>query len=184
MTDALAGKTVAFLVAMEGIEQVELTQPWKAVEEAGATPVLVAPEAGEVQGFDHLDKADTFAVDRTVADADPADYDAVVLPGGVANPDQLRTVPEAVRFVRQVAEAGIPLAAICHAPWTLIDAGVANGRRLTSWPSLSTDLTNAGADWVDEELVVDRSGPGPLITSRRPDDLPAFCGALVDVLSG
>ncbi|HYI60851.1 MAG TPA: type 1 glutamine amidotransferase domain-containing protein [Acidimicrobiales bacterium] len=184
MTDELAGKTIAFLVAMEGIEQVELTEPWKAVEEAGGTPVLLAPETGKVQGYDHLDKADTFEVDRAVGEAQPADYAAVVLPGGVANPDQLRTVPEAVRFVHQAADAGTPIAAICHAPWTLIDAGVASGRRLTSWPSLSTDLTNAGAEWVDEELVVDRSGPGPLITSRKPDDLPAFCRALVETVSG
>lgn len=177
---ALTDKKIAFLVAMEGIEQVELTAPWKAVEEAGGTPVLLAPETGKVQAFDHLDKADTFEVDRAVGDADPADYAGLVLPGGVANPDQLRGVPEAVRFVRETADAGTPVAVICHGPWTLIDAGVADGRRLTSWPSLSTDLTNAGAEWVDEELVVDREGPGPLISSRKPDDLPAFCRALVE----
>jgi protease I len=178
----LTDKKIAFLVAMEGIEQVELTEPWKAVQDAGGTPVLLAPEPGKVQAFDHLDKADTFEVDQTVGDADPGDFAGLVLPGGVANPDDLRTHPEAVRFVHQVAEAGTPIAAICHAPWTLIDAGVADGRRLTSWPSLSTDLTNAGAEWVDEELVVDTEGAGPLITSRKPDDLPAFCTALVDAM--
>ncbi len=177
---ALTDKKIAFLVAMEGIEQVELTEPWKAVEAAGGTPELLAPETGKVQAFDHLDKADTFEVDRAVGDADPSDYDGLVLPGGVANPDQLRGVPEAVRFVRETADAGTPVAVICHGPWTLIDAGVADGRRITSWPSLSTDLTNAGADWVDEELVVDREGPGPLISSRKPDDLPVFCRALVE----
>lgn len=181
---SLENKKVAFLVAMEGIEQVELTEPWKAVEEAGGTPVLLAPETGKVQAFDHLDAADTFEVDQAVGDADAADYAGLVLPGGVANPDQLRTVPDAVRFVRRVAEAGTPIAVICHGPWTLIDAGVASGRRLTSWPSLRTDLTNAGAEWVDEELVVDTGGPGPLLSSRKPDDLPAFCKALVEHVGG
>jgi protease I len=177
------GKRVAFVVANEGVEQVELTEPWKAVEEAGATPVLIAPERDDVQAFDHLDKADTFPVDITTADADPADYAAVVLPGGVANPDHLRQDEDARRIVRAAAEAGTPLAVICHGPWTLIDAGVVDGRRLTSWPSLQTDLRNAGATWVDEEVVIDDSGPGPLITSRNPDDLPAFTKALVDALS-
>lgn len=181
---SLTDKKIAFLVAMEGIEQVELTEPWKAVTDAGGTPVLLAPDTGKVQAYDHLDEADTFEVDQKVADADPAQFAGLVLPGGVANPDQLRTVPEAVRFVRQVAEAGTPVAVICHGPWTLIDAGVADGRRITSWPSLSTDLTNAGAEWVDEELVVDTEGPGPLISSRKPDDLPAFCRALVEHMSG
>lgn len=178
------GKKVAFVVANEGIEQVELTEPWKAVEEAGATPVLVATEAGEVQAFDHLDKADTFPVDITTADADASDYAAFVLPGGVANPDQLRTDEAAQRLVRAAADAGTPIAVICHGPWTLIDAGVASGRTLTSWPSLRTDLRNAGATWVDEEVVVDESGAGPLITSRNPDDLPAFTKALVAALGG
>lgn len=173
---------IAFLVAMEGIEQVELTEPWEAVRAAGATPVLIAPETGKVQAYDHLDKADTFEVDLAVTDADPADYAAVVLPGGVANPDQLRTVPQAVRFVHKAAAAGTPIAVICHGPWTLIDAGVVDGREITSWPSLSTDLTNAGAEWVDRELVVDTRGPGPLISSRNPDDLPAFCRALVEAI--
>jgi len=175
-------KKVAFVVAMEGIEQVELTEPWKAVEAAGATPVLVAPEEGEVQAYDHLDKADTFGVDVTTGQADAADYAAVVLPGGVANPDQLRTDAAATRLVQQVAEAGRPVAVICHGPWTLIDAGLVDGRRITSWPSLRTDLTNAGATWVDEEVVVDTDGPGPLISSRKPDDLPAFTEALVAAL--
>ncbi|HEU5150343.1 MAG TPA: type 1 glutamine amidotransferase domain-containing protein [Iamia sp.] len=183
MTD-LSGKKIAFVVANEGVEQVELTEPWKAVEEAGATPVLIAPEGDDVQAFDHLDKADTFPVDVTTAEADPSEYAAVVLPGGVANPDHLRQDEGARRIVRAAADAGTPLAVICHGPWTLIDAGVASGRTLTSWPSLQTDLRNAGATWVDEEVVVDDSGPGPLITSRNPDDLPAFTKALVDALSG
>ncbi|QYG93388.1 type 1 glutamine amidotransferase [Iamia sp. SCSIO 61187] len=183
MAADLSGKKVAFVVANEGVEQVELTEPWKAVEQAGATPVLVATEAGEVQAFDHLDKADTFPVDLTTADAQASDYAALVLPGGVANPDQLRTDAEAQRLVRAAADAGLPIAVICHGPWTLIDADVVDGRRVTSWPSLRTDLVNAGATWVDEEVVVDEDGAGPLITSRNPDDLPAFTKALVDALS-
>jgi protease I len=175
-------KKVAFVVAMEGIEQVELTEPWKAVEDAGATPVLVAPDSGEVQAFDHLDKADTFPVDVTTTDADASEYAAVVLPGGVANPDQLRGDDAAKRLIKQVADDGKPVAVICHGPWTLIDAGLVDGRRITSWPSLQTDLANAGATWVDEEVVVDTSGPGPLISSRKPDDLPAFTKALVEAL--
>jgi protease I len=173
---------VAFLVAAEGIEQVELTEPWKAVAEAGHEPVLLAPEAGEVQAFDHLDKADTFPVDVPVGQAEVADYAALVLPGGVANPDALRTDGTAVAFVRDVVAAGTPVAAICHAPWVLVEADVVRGRRLTSWPSLQTDLRNAGAQWEDSELVEDTSGPGTLLTSRSPGDLPAFCQALVKVL--
>ncbi|GAB3598775.1 type 1 glutamine amidotransferase domain-containing protein [Angustibacter peucedani] len=173
---------VAFLVAAEGIEQVELTEPWKAVEQAGAEPVLLSPEAGSVQAFNHLDKADTFDVDVTVADAAVADYDLLVLPGGVANPDALRTDDDAVGFVRDFVASGKPVAAICHAPWTLAEAGVLQGRRMTSWPSLQTDLRNAGAEWVDEELVVDDTGPGRLLTSRNPDDLPAFTRAITDLL--
>ena len=179
MSGELQGKRVAFVTANEGVEQVELTEPWKAVKSAGGEPVLIAPEAGEVQAFQHLDQADTFPVDETTSSADPSRYDAVVLPGGVANPDQLRTDDAAVAFVRAVAEAGRPVAAICHGPWTLIEAGVASGKRLTSWPSLRTDLLNAGADWVDEEVVVD----GQLITSRNPDDLPAFCTELLAAIS-
>ena len=175
----LSGKTIAFLVAPEGIEQVELTEPWSAVEEAGATPKLLSTQDGEVQAFNHLDAADTFGVDQVVGDASVDEYDALVLPGGVANPDALRMDEDAVSFVRDFVGSGKPVAAICHAPWTLAEADVVRDRRLTSWPSLQTDLTNAGATWVDEELVVD----GNLITSRKPDDLPAFCDALVSAFS-
>ncbi len=182
MTDStpLTGRTIAFLVAAEGIEQVELTEPWKAVEAAGGTPVLVSPESGTVQAFNHLDKADTFEVDRTVADATISAFDGLVLPGGVANPDALRTDADAVAFVKGFFDAGKPVAAICHAAWTLVEADVVRGRRLTSWPSLATDLRNAGAEWVDEELVRD----GNLVTSRNPDDLPAFTEALTEVFAG
>ena len=176
MADELNGKRVAFLVANEGAEQVELTEPWQAVERAGGTPVLLAPEAGEVQAFNHLEAGDTFTAEQAVGDADPTSFDGLVLPGGVANPDQLRTVPAAVHFVRKLVEAGRPVAVICHGPWTLIDAGVVAGRKITSWPSLKVDLTNAGADWSDQEVVVDEW----LVSSRKPDDLPAFCSALVD----
>jgi protease I len=179
MTD-LSGKTIAFLVATEGIEQVELTEPWAAVEQAGGTPKLLSLESGKVQAFNHLDKADTFTVDAVVADADPTSYDGLVLPGGVANPDALRTDDDAVAFVRDFVESDRPVAAICHAPWTLAEAGVLRGRRLTSWPSLQTDLRNAGAEWVDEEVVVD----GRLVTSRKPDDLPAFNEAMVELFAG
>lgn len=177
----LTGTTIAFL-ATDGVEQVELTEPWKAAEAAGATVHLVSLR-DEVQGFDHLDKADTFPTDRRVADANPSVYDALVLPGGVANPDELRTDESAVGFARTFLESGKVVAAICHAPWTLVEADVVSGRRMTSWPSLATDLRNAGADWVDEEVVVDRAGPGTLITSRKPDDIPAFSDALLQALS-
>ena len=180
MSGRLDGKTVAFVVANEGIEQVELTDPWSAVEEAGGTPTLLSLQAGEVQAFHHLDKADTFPVDAVVADADPAAYDGLVLPGGVANPDALRMDEDAVAFVREFVRSDRPVAAICHAPWTLAEADVVRGRRMTSWPSLQTDLRNAGAEWVDEEVVVD----GNLVTSRKPDDLPAFNDALVDLFAG
>jgi protease I len=181
LTDlALSGKTVAFLVAPEGVEQIELTEPWTAVEEAGGTPRLVSTKAGRVQAFHHLDKGDTFEVDDLVADADPAAYDGLVLPGGVANPDALRTDEQAVDFVRAFVGSGRPVAAICHAPWTLVEADVVRERTLTSWPSLQTDLRNAGATWVDEEVVVD----GPLVTSRNPDDLPAFNRELLAAMSG
>src|SRR4051794_10333198 len=176
----LTGKTVAFLVAGEGIEQVELTEPWTAVQDAGGTPRLLSPQSGKVQAFHHLDKADTFPVDATVADADPASYDGLVLPGGVANPDALRMDDDAVGFVRAFVESERPVAAICHAPWTLVEADVVRGRRMTSWPSLQTDLRNAGAEWVDEEVVVD----GRLVTSRKPDDLPAFNEAMVETFAG
>jgi protease I len=174
-TDTLSSRTVAFLVAPEGIEQVELTEPWKAVQDAGGTPRLVSTAGGEVQAFNHLDKADTFPVDDTVDEVGVDDFDALVLPGGVANPDFLRADPKAVAFVRDFFDRGKPVAAICHAPWTLVEAGVLDGRRLTSWPSIRTDLRNAGAEWVDERVVVD----GNLTTSRKPDDLPAFCERLV-----
>ena len=181
MTDQqLQGSTIAFLVAAEGIEQVELTEPWQAVEQAGGNPRLLSLETGTVQGFHHLDKGDTFDVDQTVEEADPASYDALVLPGGVANPDALRMDKGAMDFVRTFVESGKPVAAICHAPWSLIEADVLRGRTLTSWPSLQTDIRNAGGTWVDEEVVVD----GNLITSRKPDDLPAFNAKLVEVVAG
>ncbi len=180
MATTLNGKTIAFLVAPEGIEQVELTEPWKAVQDAGGSPHLVSTESGTVQAFHHLDKADTFAVDDTVDETSAADFDALVLPGGVANPDYLRMQPAAVAFATSFFEAGKPVASICHAPWTLVEADVVRGRRMTSWPSVKTDLRNAGADWVDEEVVVCENGPNVLISSRKPDDLKAFCGELVD----
>jgi protease I len=177
MADELRGMRVAFVVANEGIEQVELTEPWQAVERAGGRPELIAPESGDAQAFRHLDRGDTFPVDRTTADADASDYDALVLPGGVANADQIRTDEHAVHFVRRMFEDDTPVAVICHGPWILTDAGVARGRTLTSWPSLKTDLHNAGAQWVDEEVRVD----GRLVSSRKPDDLPAFCREFVRV---
>jgi len=174
---------VAFLVAGEGIEQVELTHPWQAVLDAGLAPVLLSTEAGEVQAFEHLDKADRFRVDQVVSAADHTEFDGLVLPGGVANPDALRTVAAAVAFVREFLRSRRPVAAVCHAPWVLVETGELAGRRVTSWPSLRTDLVNAGAEWVDEEVVVDAAGAGPLITSRNPDDLPAFSAALVKALT-
>jgi protease I len=176
VSDQLQGKKIAFLTANEGVEQIELTEPLKAVREAGAETELLAPESGEIQAFNHLDKADTFEVDRVVGEADPGEYDGLVLPGGVANPDQLRTKPEALEFVRSLFEAGKPVGVICHGPWTLIEAGVVEGRTLTSWPSLQTDLRNAGAVWFDEEVHVD-SG---LVSSRKPDDLEAFTAKIVE----
>ncbi len=180
MPNELKGVRVAFVVANEGVEQVELTEPWRAVERAGGTPELVAPRAGTVQAMNHLDKADTFQADRTTSDVRPEEYGAMVLPGGVANPDRLRTDDRAVAFVRSMVQAGKPAAVICHGPWTLVEAGVIKNRTLTSWPSVRTDIRNAGGNWVDEEVHVDTSGPGPLVTSRKPDDLPAFCAAMVD----
>lgn len=176
MSDRLQGKKIAFLTANEGVEQVELTEPMRAVREAGAEAELLAPEAGEVQAFNHLDKGDTFEANRAVGEADPGEYDGLVLPGGVANPDQLRMKPEALEFVRGIFAAGKPVGAICHAPWTLIEAGVAKGRTLTSFPSLRTDLRNAGAEWVDEEVHVDQG----LVSSRKPDDLEAFNAKIVE----
>jgi protease I len=176
MVNELSGKTVAFLVAPEGVEQIELTEPWEAVKQAGGTPQLISTDAGEIQAFNHLDKGDTFPVDRTVREASPDDFDGLVLPGGVANPDFLRGDPDAVAFTKSFFEQNKPVAAICHAPWTLVEADVLRGRTVTSWPSLQTDIRNAGATWVDEEVVTDRN----LITSRKPDDLKAFNAALVD----
>ena len=178
-SNRLDGKQVAFLVAAEGIEQVELTEPWRAVQEAGGTPKLLSPKSGTVQAFHHLDRADTFHVDIPVSDADPSSFDALVLPGGVANPDALRMNKDAVDFVRTFVESGKPVAVICHGPWTLVEAGVLSGRTITSWPSLQTDIRNAGGTWVDEEVVVD----GNLISSRKPDDLKAFNAKLVEALA-
>jgi protease I len=183
MAAQLQGKTIAFLCNTEGTEQVELTEPWKAVEDAGGRPQLVAPESGTIQAFNHLDKGDTFPVDVALDKADPARYDALVLPGGVANPDQLRMQPKAVAFAKAFFDAGKPVAVICHGPWTLVEADVVRGRTMTSWPSVRTDLTNAGARWVDEEVVVDKDGPNTLVSSRKPDDLKAFCQAFVDVFA-
>ena len=183
MTARLDGKRIAFVVANEGIEQVELTEPWAAVEAAGGRPELIAPRSGTAQAFNHLDKADRFTVDRTTADADVADYAGIVLPGGVANPDQLRMDRSAVELVRACCNAGTPVAAICHGPWTLVEADVVRGRTLTSWPSVRTDLRNAGADWVDRPVQVCTNGPSPIVTSRKPDDLDAFCATLVDIFA-
>ena len=179
MATTLAGKRIAFLVAPEGVEQVELTEPWKAVEEAGGTPELVSTEVGKIQAFNHLTAADTFEADKAADQVAAAEYDGLVLPGGVANPDILRTHAAAVHFTRSFFDSGRPVAAICHAPWTLIDADVVRGRMITSWPSLRTDLLNAGANWVDEEVVVCSRGPNTLVSSRKPDDLPAFCSTMV-----
>jgi len=175
MANRLEGKRVAFL-ATDGVEQVELTEPWKAVENEGGQPELISLEEGEILGFNHLDHGDKFKVDKTVAEANPDDYDGLVQPGGVANPDFLRADEDAVKFTRAFFEAGKPVAEICHGPWMLVEADVVRGRRVTSWPSLQTDIRNAGGEWVDEEVVVD-SG---LVTSRNPDDLPAFCDKLVE----
>jgi protease I len=176
MAGTLEGKKIAFLVANEGVEQVELTEPWEEARREGAETDLIAPDAGEVQAFNHLDKGDRFPVDRTVADVSADDYDALVLPGGVANPDNLRADEDAVAFARAFFHQHKPVAAICHAPWTLVEADVVRGRTLTSWPSVQTDIRNAGGNWVDEEVVVDQG----LVTSRKPDDLPAFNAKLVE----
>jgi protease I len=176
---SINGKTVAFLVSKEGIEQVELTEPWKAVHEAGGIPRLISVEPGRVQAYHHLQPADTFAVDETAADADAASFAALVLPGGVANGDLLRWQQPAKDFVQRFLTTGRPVAVICHGGWILIEADAVRGRRITSWPSLATDFRNAGAEWVDEQLVVCTNGPFNLISSRKPDDLPAFCAELV-----
>ena len=179
MADELKGKRIAILVANEGIEQIELTEPRTALEQAGAQVDLIAPEGGTVQAFDHLDKADTFPVDRTTQEASADDYDGLMLPGGVANPDALRMHEDAVALVAAFVNAGKPIAAICHAPWTLVQADAVRGRTLTSWPSLQTDIRNAGGTWVDEEVVVDEG----LLTSRGPADLPAFNAKMIEELA-
>ncbi|MEV0255732.1 type 1 glutamine amidotransferase domain-containing protein [Streptomyces sp. NPDC050732] len=170
---------IAFLVAPEGVEQIELTDPWQAVKDAGDEPVLVSTQSGEVQGFNHLDKADTFPVQEVVGETRADAFGGLVLPGGVANPDFLRMDEKAVSFVRDFFDQGRPVAAICHAPWTLVEADVVRGRTLTSWPSLKTDIRNAGGTWVDEQVKVCDGGPNTLITSRKPDDLKAFCEAFL-----
>ena len=175
MGTELNSKRIAFL-ATDGVEQVELTEPWEAVEKAGGQPELVSLEAGKIQGFKHFDKGDTFPVDKTVDEASPSDYDGLVLPGGVINPDVLRMHDNAMDFVKGFFEQGKPVGAICHGPWSLVETGLVKGRKVTSWPSLKTDIRNAGGTWVDEELVIDRG----LFTSRKPDDLPAFCKKLVE----
>ena len=176
MSVELKGMRIAFLVAQEGVEEVELTEPWKAVERAGASPELIAPEVGEVQAFNHLDKGSTYSVDKSLQQARADDYDGLVLPGGVANPDQLRTDRRAIDFVQEIFSAGTPVGVICHGPWTLVEADLVRGRTLTSWPSLQTDIRNAGGVWVDEEVVVDQG----LVSSRKPDDLEAFCAKIVE----
>jgi protease I len=173
--DKLQGKRVAFL-ATDMVEQVELTEPWKAVESEGAIPELISLEDGEIQGFNHYDKADTFKVDRTVEEARADDYDALVVPGGVGNPDTMRMDENAVELVRRFFEQGKPVGVICHGPWMLVEAGVVRGRTVTSWPSLRTDIRNAGGNWVDKEVVVEDG----LVTSRKPDDLPAFTKKIVE----
>jgi protease I len=174
---------VAFLAAAEGTEQVELTEPWKAVQAEGGQPTLVSPARDTIQMFQHLDRGDTMDVDVPVAEASERDFVGLVLPGGVANPDQLRTDRAAVAFVQAFFTAGKPVAVICHGPWTLIEADVVRGRTLTSWPSLQTDLRNAGATWIDQETVRCDNGPSTLVSSRKPDDLPAFCAAFTEVFA-
>jgi len=183
MSNELEGRTIAFLVANEGIEQVELTDPWQRVVGAGGTPRLVALDSGKAQAFNHLTSADEFDVDVTASDARVDDFDALMLPGGVANPDQLRVDDDAVAFAKGFFDAGKPVAAICHAPWTLVEAGVLDGRTLTSWPSLRTDIENAGGTWVDQEVVVCDCAPSLLVTSRNPDDLPAFNDRMVEAFA-
>lgn len=184
MTNELNGKRIAFLVANSGVEQVELTRPWQAVLDAGGSPVLIAPEAGEVQAFNHdVEKADTFTATMAVDEAQADDFDGLVLPGGTTNPDKLRTLPAAVAFVKAVVDAAIPVAAICHGPWSLVEADVVRGKTLTSWPSLQTDIRNAGGSWVDEEVYVSPDDGWTLVTSRKPDDLDAFNRALIEAFA-
>jgi protease I len=183
MDPDMAGKRVAFLVADEGVEQAELMLPWQAVKRYGGRPELLAPSAGRVRAMKHLEKGDTFAVDHPIHSVAAERYIAMVLPGGVANADQLREDPDAVAFVRDMFAAGKPAAVICHAAWTLVEADLVGGRTLTSWPSLQTDIRNAGGEWIDAEVHVCTDGPNVLVTSRKPDDLPAFNRALVEVFS-
>jgi protease I len=183
MAGPLDGLRVAVLMANEGVEEVELTEPVKALRRAGADVHLVAPQDGEVQAFHHLDKGDAFPVDEPLEQVSVEDFDALVLPGGVANPDQLRTVPEAVAFAGGFVEQGKPVASICHGPWTLVEAGVLHDRTITSWPSLRTDVRNAGGRWIDQDVVVDANGPGAIVTSRKPDDLPRFCEEMVSAFA-
>ncbi len=178
MSNSLKGKRIAIL-ATDGVEQAELTEPRKALDAAGAKTELVSPSKGKLQAWKHMDKGDKFAVDVELDSADPDDYDALMLPGGVANPDQLRMLPKAVRFVKSFFDAGKPVGAICHAAWLLVEADVVRGRTVTSWPSLHTDLRNAGAEWVDREVVED----GNLVTSRKPDDLPAFNKKIIELFT-
>ncbi len=179
--EARQSTPIAFLAAAEGTEQVELVEPWQAVLAMGWRPLLVSPEPGRIQMFNHLERGGTKDVDVPVSAAAESEFAGLVLPGGVTNPDELRTDPAAVAFARSFFTAGKPVAAICHAPWTLIEADVVRGRTLTSWPSLRTDLTNAGATWVDEEVARCERGPNVLVTSRRPDDLPIFCKTFTEV---
>jgi protease I len=175
MKDNLTGKKVAILVT-DGFEQVEMTKSREALQQAGAETSIVSPSSGKIQGMDHADKGDKFDVDITLADATPEDFDALMIPGGLMNPDQLRSTDEALEFVRHFFSNGKPVAAICHAPWVLIDAGVVRGRTVTSWPAIKTDLRNAGATWLDQEVVVDNG----LVTSRKPDDIPAFNKKMIE----
>ena len=175
MNTPLSGKRIAFL-ATDGFEQVELTEPWDQIKAAGALVELVSLKGGKIQGMNHDEKGDTFSVDKTVADATAGDYDGLVLPGGVQNPDALRMEPKAVEFVRAFVDQGLPVAAICHGPWTLVEADAVRGRTVTSWPSLKTDIKNAGGNWVDEEVHCDQG----IVTSRKPDDLPAFCAKAIE----
>jgi protease I len=178
MASKLKGKKIAIL-ATDGFEQVELTEPRKALDEAGAATVVIAPKPGEIRGWRTKEWGETVKVDKTLGNANPNDYDALVLPGGVMNPDHLRMDPGAVNFVRQFVSSGKPIAAICHGPWMLLEAGAVSGKTITSWPSLKTDLKNAGANWVDQEVAID----GTFITSRKPDDIPAFSRAVIDTVS-
>jgi len=175
MSEELKGKRIAILVT-DGFEQVEMTKPRKALDDAGAKTELVSPAKGEVQGWNHDEKADKFPVDKDLDSANPTDYDALLLPGGVQNPDRLRMLPKAVEFAKSFFRDHKPVAAICHGPWLLVEAGVVRGRRMTSWPSLKTDLTNAGAKWTDEPVVTDNG----MVTSRKPDDIPAFNKKMIE----